>query len=93
MGAKRRQLEEQIKNLQAKIKQKQRELTLLCDNEQWYTEEWENVTISKRPKKIEKQLIGRIHWLESFVDQDTGEVIDIQRTMMVSRDGHFVEGY
>lgn len=60
---------------------------MFCDENQWYVETVEDVVIKKRPKKVCTKKIGRVHWLENFMDQSTGDVIEIERAEIVSRDG------
>ena len=78
---------EQIKKLKKEILELERENLLLCDDEQWFTEKEEDVIVSKRPKKTEKHLIGRVHWQQGFKDEDTGEMIMIDRNEVVRVDG------
>jgi hypothetical protein len=47
-----------------------RESFLLCDKQQWYIEKEEERVISRRPKKTETILAGRIHWKEFYHDSD-----------------------
>jgi len=65
----------------------QKELFLLCDKEQWYTEKEETKTISHRPKRYETALVGRINWNDDFIDEDSGEVITIDRSQVVRING------
>jgi hypothetical protein len=83
-------LNEQIKALYAKMKDLEREDLLLCDDEQWFTEQEEDVVVKRRPRIVEKKLIGRIHWKEDFKDEDTGEVITIDRCETVRVNGEWV---
>lgn len=52
-----------------------------------YSEQLEDVVVSKRPKKVEQQLIGRVNFTQDFVDEDSGEVISVERTQIVSTNG------
>jgi len=59
-----------------------------CDNEQWYTEENETHIVSKRPKKSETLLIGRIHWDMEIKDEDKpNEPVIIKRSKVVRING------
>lgn len=88
--SKREQLESKIQENFDKIeelKKQNRELKkesfLLCDEKQWFTEDNEEVVVSKRPKKIETMLIGKIHWKEPFKDESTGDSIEVERSQVV----------
>ena len=82
----------QIEELEAK-----RELLILediqfSDDEQWYTEEEETHEVSKRPKKSETFIIGRIHWKESIMDEDKPNnplIIERSRIVKVNGDWKF----
>lgn len=66
-----------------------KENALFCDDEQWFTEEMETVTVQRRPKVEEKRLIGKIHWKETFKDQDTDRSFTIERQRIVRIDGEW----
>ena len=82
----------QIEELEAK-----RELLILediqfSDDEQWYTEELETHEVSKRPKKSENFIIGRIHWKEPIMDEDKPNnplIIERSRIVKVNGDWKF----
>lgn len=40
------------------------------DGKQWFTEELETIG---RGKKKREQKVGKIHWMQEFTDEDTGE--------------------
>lgn len=63
---------------------------LLSDKKQWFTEEYEERIISKRPKKVVKELVGRIRWIENYPDGDTGKIYEIERSRIVKIDGEWV---
>lgn len=91
----RQQLNEEIRYQQvlltatkARLIDLQRENYLLCDEEQWFTEKAETVKEKVNGKWVKKGvLIGRINWIETFLDEDTGEAIKIQRSDIVRVDG------
>jgi hypothetical protein len=64
-----------------------KENLLLCDETQRFEEAEEEVIISRRPKKTEKRLIGRIHWKEEFKDESNGQSIWIERSRVVRVNG------
>lgn len=64
-----------------------KEELLFCDEFKRFAETEEEVTISKRPKKVEKRLIGRVYWKEQFKDMDTGKSIEIERSEVVRVNG------
>ena len=75
-----------IQKLLSEIIELQKEAILLCDDKQWFTEE-----IEAHPKKryerkanyLDGKLVGRRHWNEDFKDENTGEVITIERSDIV----------
>lgn len=93
----RKELEQAIVDKKEKIlifKKEIAELTkeglLLSDEEQWFTEKIELVTIRDGRKKTKvKKLIGRVHWKEDFTDEATGEIITIERSQPVRIDGEW----
>lgn len=63
----------------------QKEDYLLCDKEQWFTEEEETIG---RGKSKETRLCGRIHWKQSFFDEDKPKKpIIIERSDIVRING------
>lgn len=90
----RNQIERKIKAKEAKITSLQKELIQLerdnlmfCDKYQWFTEKEET---SGRGKRVKTVLIGRVHWLEDFIDEDNGEIISIERSRVVKREGKWL---
>lgn len=71
-----------------------RESYLLSDKEQWYTEKEEEFVISKRPKVVEKKMVGRINWNEYFRDEsnpdDESAGVWIKRSQPVKIDGKWI---
>lgn len=78
---------ELIAQIKTEIVALKKEELLLCDEYQRFEEKEEEVTISRRPKKTEKRLIGRIHWKEEFKDEDTDKGIWIERSQIVRING------
>lgn len=79
---------EQIEQLKIERRDLMLEDVQFCDEEQWYTEENEVHEVSKRPKKEETFLIGRIHWNEEFKNQDKpNEPFVIKRSKVVRING------
>jgi hypothetical protein len=70
------------------------ELVQISDDEYQYEEKEETWYKQKsngrgrRPTKVgETHMVGRRHWKEDFVDEDTGNVISIDRSEIVRIDG------
>ena len=82
--------QEMIEKLRAENLKLQREDWMLSDETQWYEEKEILVTISKRPKVVEKQIRGFIKWNQEFKDEATGESISIERSQVVKINGKFV---
>lgn len=79
-----------IQDLRNEILELAKKEILMSDDIQQYYEKEVEVTISKRPKKVEKQLHGFIKWKETFKDESTGEPFEIERNMLVRVNGEFV---
>jgi hypothetical protein len=79
-----------IQDLRNEISELTKKEILMSDDIQQYYEKEVEVTISKRPKKVEKQLHGFIKWKETFKDESTGEPFEIERNMLVRVNGEFV---
>lgn len=94
LEVKRQEVLDLINKHKEELVQITKDLYLLSDDKQWFTEEEEEVIISKRPKKTEKQLIGRIHWRECFKDEDNPEDesqwVWIDRSKVVRVDGEWI---
>lgn len=79
-----------------KLKQQNLELTkanlLLCDKEQRFEEKIESHPKrrgQRLPNELDGKLVGRVYWHEDFLDEDTGEVIRIERQQVVRVDGEW----
>lgn len=78
---------ELIDQIKSEIIALKKENLLLCDETQRFEETEEEVIISRRPKKTEKRLIGRVLWKEEFKDESTGQSIWIERSRVVRVNG------
>jgi len=78
---------ELIAKIKTEIVALKKEELLLCDDHQRFEETEEDIIISRRPKKTEKRLIGRIHWKEEFKNEDTEQSIWIERSQVVRVNG------
>jgi len=98
---KRERLAQRKENILKKIevlKQQYKDTThdelLLNDKRQWFTESVELCTVSKRPKKQEEMLIGKINWVEFFYDQafpkDKSKGVSIPRHKVVRVNGKWI---
>jgi len=93
----RKQIENLIKTKQRKINALSDEIDLLrieelqiCDSEQTYEEKEEEWVVKRRPITKETHVIGRVHWDEDFIDEDTGDVVTINRSRLVRKDGIWI---
>ena len=82
--------EAKIKALDLEILELNREETLLSDKKQQFIEKEEEILICGRPKKYKTMLMGRIHWKEDFIDEDSGDIITIERSMLVRKNGEWL---
>ncbi len=82
----------QTESLKLKLTDLVKEDWLLSDKEQWFTEQEETEQVSKRPKKFETALVGRVHWNEFFQDGDKpeGEGVTIERSKIVRVNGEWL---
>jgi hypothetical protein len=78
-----------IQSLKLEIIELNKEEALLSDKYQQFTEVEEEILVYGRPKKYETKLMGRIHWKEDFIDEDTGDVITIDRSRLVRINGEW----
>ena len=87
LEAKRKSNFDKIEDLKKQNIELAKELCLLSDEKQWFTEKEEEHVISKRPKKTETFLVGRIHWNEFLKDEsypdDESEGVWIERSQVV----------
>lgn len=77
----------QIEKLQKEHIELNRKYMLLSDKHQQF-EEKEETTGKGKNKKT--QLVGRVHWIQDFKDEDTGEVYKIPRTRIVRVNGEWI---
>jgi uncharacterized coiled-coil DUF342 family protein len=82
--------EDKVKDLEDEIKSLKIERIQITDKAQRYEEKTEEFVISLHPKKTREELIGRVYWIEDFVDEGTGKVFPIERNAVVMRGGVFV---
>ena len=90
----RKRISRKIKNRISKINKLRGEITelnkenmLFSDTKQWYTEE--DVTVG-RGKTKETFLAGKINWIDGFTDEDTGDVMYINRSEIVRKNGEWL---
>ena len=76
-----------IKSLKLENVEIYKELCLLSDDKQWYTEEI--VTVSKGKKKLEI-LRGYINWNQSFKDGDTDNSVTVTRKMVIKENNEWI---
>jgi hypothetical protein len=65
---------------------------LLCDETQRFEEKIEShpkTKYQRKPHWLDGKLVGRIFWNENLKDEDTGEVITIERQQIVRVDGEW----
>ncbi len=70
-----------------------REAILLSDEVQRFTEEIESHPKNKYQRKanyLDGKLVGRIHWKQFFKDEDTGNLVEVERSKIVRIDGEWV---
>ncbi len=63
------------------------EAYLLTDKVQQFTEKDE---IWGRGKNKRSVRVGRIHWKENFKDEDSGEILVLERSCVVRNDGEWI---
>jgi len=99
----RKQIKAEIENqdrllriIQGRKLELQREAYQLSDEDRWYTEEIEDyLTYEKGHRKRAKQVVksrlaGRVHWIENFTDEDTGQKIPVERSRIIKINGEWI---
>lgn len=82
---------EKINFYKAELEKLEKEDLLFSDDQQWFVEKEEEVKFRQNRKLIkETRLIGRVYWKEHFVDEDTGKLIEIERSQKVRENGKFI---
>jgi len=66
-----------------------KQLCLLSDEIQQYKEEVEEHLVSKRPKRSQRFLIGRVHWKQFFKDESSDGGVWIDRSRIVRINGEW----
>ena len=80
-----------IQDLKIEISELRKQELLMSDDVQQYYEKEVEVTVSRRPKKVEKQLHGFIKWKEYFKDEDRPDKpVEIERNMVVRVNGEWI---
>lgn len=80
---------DQIQVLRERICELNKENALLCDDEQWFIEKEEEEVVERRPKTTVKALVGRVHYIQNFKDQDTGELVPVELNRIVRINGEW----
>ena len=76
--------------INAQIAELKKEAMLLCDEQQRYEEKEETPMEYKFAPPATPILIGRIYWKEDFIDEETEEVITIERSEVVRENGEWI---
>lgn len=80
-----------IESIQAENLSLYREWLLLNDEVQHFSEQYEEKAVwSLRKKVVERNMVGRVHWVENYTDADTGDVVSIERSRVVRINGIWV---
>ena len=88
--AQQEKLREQFNNFVEYEQTLLKQYAKLSDNVSRYEETEEDYYISKRPKKVEKRTYGRMKFMQQFKDEDTGEAIEIERSVVVNNNGKWI---
>ena len=90
----RKKIEEtegKIRFYQMELQKLKEENLLFSDEQQWFVEKEEEVKYRQNRKVVkENKLIGRVFWKEHFVDEDSGELIEIERNQIIREKGKFI---
>jgi hypothetical protein len=85
-------IHKKIEVLEKEIIELKKENILFCDENQWFEEKIESHPKLKYQRKnnfLDGKLVGRVFWKEDFKDEDTGEVITIERQQVVRINGEW----
>jgi len=77
----------QVEKLNAEILELRKEDLMFSDQERQYVE---SIETHGRGKKKEEVLVGRVHWKETFVDEDTKQSLVINRSEPVKWNGEWL---
>ncbi len=80
---------ELLNQLSLEILELKKENLLFSDDEQWFIERKEEHVTKRRPLQKETFLVGRVYWMQDFKDNDTGEIIPIERNQIVRINGEW----
>lgn len=83
-----------IKKLNAKEEALQKENLLFCDEDQRFEEKverHERPKYQRSPHQLDGKLVGRVFWREGFKDDDTGEIIYVDRERVIRVDGKWLD--
>lgn len=86
----------QIDLLQQEIIELKKQNLLISDDKQWFTEEIffeEKKKFQRKENYLNGKLVGRIHWKESFQNEDSKEPFIIDRSLIVRIDNQWVNIY
>ncbi len=87
------QNELKIKQLEERNEQLYQNSLLLCDEKQRFEEKIEShpkVKWQRKPNWLDGKLVGRVYWNQNIEDDDTGEVVTIERSRIVRVDGEWI---
>lgn len=80
-------IKDRVRDLRNQYVLLNRQLLMLCDEHCQYVVKKETFGRGKNKKTA---LIGRLHWKEDFKDEDTGEVMTIERSQPVTNNGEWI---
>lgn len=87
------QKEKLILTIKNEINDLRKEDLLLSDDEQRFEEKIESHPRYKYQRKdnfLDGKLVGRVYWKENFKDDDTGNIITIERNKIVRVNGEWL---
>lgn len=84
---------DKIESLKRENIELSRQSMLLSDEKQQFTEEIEShpkLKYMRDANKLDGKLVGRIHFIDHFMDEDAGKEISVNRSQIVRIDGEWV---
>lgn len=78
---------EKIKALKAENIELNRQQLLMSDKQQWYKESEETIG---RGKNKETAIIGRVYWIEKIEDEDSGEILNLERNVAIRKNNEWL---
>ena len=97
----RSEIKTQIRAVTSEIENLEERLSTLFKEDMLYSDDLQqfNETIemhkdpSDRRKKPKPKQVGRVHFISKYGDESTGDIVEVERAIIVRENGEWTEGY